>query len=185
MWNILTIPEENIVSSVSKQVHKSIAYILISIRDCMLPGKEKWLCFDYANHDFLQFILYIPPFVFRSAWKIIRCSGREDFNPTGKQRLTCSFGHSVLIIISSTTSLRCFSNSWASGKPRVGGEDPIPAREPRSSSRAELWGDWKLLSPEAARQELIKTLCGSLHEVYESTGHNRLWMRAHVQKRSI
>lgn len=41
MWNILTIPEENIGSSVPKQVHKSVAYILISVRDCILPGKEK------------------------------------------------------------------------------------------------------------------------------------------------
>lgn len=57
--------------------------------------------------------------------------------------------------------------------------------EPPSSTRAELRGQWKLLSPEAARQELIKTLCGSLHEVYESTGHNRLWMHAHVQKHAI
>lgn len=84
-------------------------------------------------------------------------------------------GHSVLMITNSTTSLRSFSNSWGLGKPlSVGGEGSTEQQQSRAP------GDWKLLPPEAARQELIQSLCGSLQEVYESSGHNRLWNGAHV-----
>lgn len=58
MWNILSIPEENIGSSVFKQVHKSVAYMLISKR-LYTTRKRKMIVLGLCKSRFLTiYIVY-------------------------------------------------------------------------------------------------------------------------------